>query len=198
MPEREQIAARIQRLRRRRRGQLVLEGAVRGLFFGACAAALLLLLSKLWILPIGGFGMGPLPGELVMAISFVLAGAMAGAVLGWLRKLSLLAVANDVDLRLGLRERISSALAMDAPTPASRPFVDALVKDAAEAVRDVPARSVYPWGLPRLWQRAAVSSTGSPIVRNELRPSWCRRAAKPYWSWQSGWSSRRKSKKTPN
>jgi hypothetical protein len=69
-------------------------------------------------------------------------------------KLSALSVANDIDVSLGLRERVSSALSLGAGAKQKDPFVTTLVKDAARTVENLPLRKVYPWRIPRAWRLA--------------------------------------------
>jgi hypothetical protein len=168
MGEQEKIRSKVARLRGRRRGQIVLDHSVRGLFWGAIPAALALFACKLWIIPLNEF---ILAGALLAAVTIVF------TIRGLLLRLTPLAVANDIDLRLGLRERISSALALGsapsvvssqpqrgkpAPVPQSAlhatqpadPFVRALIVDAAQRVDKLPARRVYPWQLPGAWRLA--------------------------------------------
>src|SRR5438552_1090969 len=123
MSEKQQIEYKVWRLRRVRRWQLVLDYAVRGLFWGACTAALLLLATKLWIMPVSMFALGRLPGEFTLGLALLLLATTGFAISACFRKLSPLSVANDIDVRLGLRERVSSALALDPANEQTRPFV---------------------------------------------------------------------------
>ena len=122
MSERERIVTGVARLRRRRRFQLAFEWGFRGLLYGTLAAALLILVSKLWLLPV----------DPLWATGGIVIAAIAGfAVLAYLRPPSSLNIANEIDKRLGLRERVSSAMALGIAdqAPAKRdPFVKALMK----------------------------------------------------------------------
>jgi len=181
MSEQEKIRHRVNGLRRRRRAQLTLDYFVRGLFWGAIPAALIIFASRLWILPLSEYW---LAGGVLAAI------ALAFVVRSAFVRVTPLAVANDIDISLGLRERVSSALALGAPaddaagrkvakgslpvaarlkrarakaapvtaaisaTDANDPFVRALVQDAAKVIDKLPLRKVYPWRLPRAWRLA--------------------------------------------
>ncbi|MCC7479878.1 hypothetical protein IT575_15670 [bacterium] len=142
MSDREKIELGVKRLRSTKRGQVVLDHFVRGLFWGAIPAALCILLSRLFILPISEYLLG---GILLGAV------AIGFTVRGALLKITPLAVANDIDVSLGLRERVSSAIALGEGVPAKDPFVKALLKDAAKTVEKAQLRRVYPWRMPRAW-----------------------------------------------
>ncbi|HES58616.1 MAG TPA: hypothetical protein ENO21_04210, partial [Firmicutes bacterium] len=125
--------------------QLIADYAVRGLFWGALAAALLLFAARLWVLPFN---------------EYVVGGALAGAILlghvvaALLVRLTPLRVANDIDVALGLRERVSSALSFTASGTAKNPFEKTVVKDAARTVDKLPMKKVYPWRVPPAWKLA--------------------------------------------
>jgi hypothetical protein len=154
MSDQERIVTGVRKLRRVRRAQLILDYLVRGLFWGSVLGALAIFATKLWMVPIS---------------PYVLAGTLLGATtLGFVlravfMRVSMLAVAGEIDARLGLRERVSSALALagDAPEGLKAkprdPFVRTLIRDAAKSVERAQLRRVYPWRLPRAWLRAAIA-----------------------------------------
>lgn len=160
MSDQEKIQVSVAKLRRRRRAQLLLDYFVRGLFWGAIPAALAIFSTKLWLIPVSPYLLGlTLLG--LITLGFIVRGATM--------RLSLLAVAGEIDHSLGLRERISSALAFTF-TPAARkgrvaavsgkpldPFIRTLVHDAAKTVEKLPAKRVYPWRAPRAWVQAAIA-----------------------------------------
>ncbi len=145
MSEREIINSKVEGLRSRRRIQVVLEYLVRGLFWGAIPAALTVFAGKLWILPFNSLLIG---GALLAAtaLGFVIAGAVL--------RITPLSVANDIDVSLGLRERVSSAMALSDTKQGKTPFIKTLVKDAANTVKDLKVQRVYPWQLPPAWKLA--------------------------------------------
>ena len=104
MSDKEKIRYVVGRLRRTRRWQVVLDYFVVGLFWGAIPAALTILASRIWIFPVSEYYVA---GALLAAtaLGFLIASALV--------RLTPLAVANDIDVSLGLRERVSSALALD-------------------------------------------------------------------------------------
>ena len=126
MSDREKIQRRVVHLRRLKRWQVVLDYFVRGLFWGAIPAALAILASKIWLLPLES-----------LQVYFLAGGLLAATTLGFLvasffKRITPLAVANDIDVTLGLRERVSSALALSEGKARKDPFVKTLVKDAAK------------------------------------------------------------------
>ena len=145
MSDREIIASKVGRLRRTRRFQLILEYFCVGLFWGAIPAALAILVSRAVYLPVSEY---LLAGALLAAVTLFF------TVRGALVKLTELSVANDIDVTLGLRERISSAMALSDSTKKKDAFVTTLVSDAASSVKDLPLKKVYPWQLPRAWRMA--------------------------------------------
>lgn len=145
MSDREKINITVNRLRRTRRWQVVLDYLIVGLFWGAIPAALAILASRIWMLPVNEY---MLAGGLLAAVAI-------GFVIGsFFVRLTPLEVANDIDVTLGLRERISSALALGEGKTAKDPFVKTLVHDAAQQVEGLPLKKVYPWMLPPAWKLA--------------------------------------------
>jgi len=145
MSDRELIKHKVRKLRIKRRWQVIFDYFLRGLIWGAVPAALIVFAAKLWIIPIN---------------TYLLAGGAFGVViLGFLVasifvRITPLTVANEIDVALGLRERVSSALALSGQQRKRDPFIRAVVKDAARAIKKLPLRRVYPWSLPRSWQLA--------------------------------------------
>ena len=89
MSDKEKIQAKVVTLRRTRRWQVVLDYFVRGLFWGAIPAGLLILASRVWIIP---------------ANEYMVAGAILGAVtLGFL---------DDGKTRVKLFERNDKMIAL--------------------------------------------------------------------------------------
>ncbi|MCB1217254.1 hypothetical protein KDL44_07665 [bacterium] len=148
MSDREKIRSRVSSLRRVRRMQIVLEYLMVGMFWGAIPAALFILATKLFILPFGE------TTHYLIAGGLVLAGMLAFTIRGVLHRLSEISVANDIDVSLGTRERISSALALDQGKQRKDAFVKALVADAAGTVEKLEMKQVYPWRAPRAWRIA--------------------------------------------
>jgi len=145
MSDKEKISLKVHSLKRTRRAQLIADYAMRGLFWGALATALLFFAARLWVLPFN---------------EYVIGGALAGAILlgfiaaSLLVRLTPLRVANDIDVALGLRERVSSAVAFAAAGKADHPFERTVVKDAARTVHKLPLKRVYPWRVPPAWKLA--------------------------------------------
>ncbi len=152
MSDRELIARRVGKLRQVRRGQVVLDYIVRAVFWGAAAGGLVILASCLFIIP------WPALMEYYAAAA-MLAGCIIGfAVASFFVRITPLRVANDIDVTLGLKERVSSALVLSKPEEGlmekSDPFVRNLVSDAARTVEQLPLKRVYPWRIPRAWRLA--------------------------------------------
>ena len=143
MSDREKIQLTVNRLRTTRRWQVVLDYFVRGLFWGAIPAAVIILASRIWVLPF------PENYEYYAAGSSLVLVVLACCVVAGFVKLTPLGVANDIDVTLGLRERVSSALSLgEGGKTAKDPFVKTLVKDAARTVEGLPLKRVYPWQIP--------------------------------------------------
>jgi len=143
MSDRERIQHTVDRLRLTRRAQVVLDYFVRGLFWGAIPAALMILASRIWIIPI------PNSYEYYIAAGLLALTVVCCTLVAFFVKLTPLEVANDIDVTLGLRERVSSALALgEDKKTAKDPFVKTLVKDAAKSVDGLPLKRVYPWRIP--------------------------------------------------
>jgi hypothetical protein len=110
---------------------------LRGLFWGAVAAVVPLLLKE----TLG-------PWSYALAGLLLLAGAAAGAAWGLLLSLPPAEAARLADRGYGLQERISTALEW-ADRRDRTPIVDALVTDAAARAGQVGVRRIIPRRLPR-------------------------------------------------
>jgi hypothetical protein len=104
--------------------------ALRGAFYGALAAVVVLLLRR---------GLGD--WALLAAGAAFVVGALAGGLLGYARRVPAADAARLADREFGLHDRIATAIEC-----ASRPdhggLVDALVADARERVQTLPARQI--------------------------------------------------------
>ena len=117
---------------------------LRGLFWGAVAAVVPLLLKE----TLG-------PWSYALAGLLLLAGAAAGAAWGLLLSLPPAEAARLADRGYGLQERISTALEW-ADRRDRTPIVDALVTDAAARAGQVGVRRIIPRRLPREAKRVPV------------------------------------------
>jgi len=80
---------------------------------------------------------------------------LAGLILGGWRKPSLTDVARWIDNRQRLKERLSTALEVSAE-PEAGPWCELIVTDAAEHARQIDARQLVPFTLPKKIVRWAV------------------------------------------
>jgi hypothetical protein len=110
---------------------------LRGLFFGALAAAVPLVLRE----RLGVVG-------LVAAGALLLIGAVAGALVGYLRRIGPGEAAQLADRGFGLQDRVSTALEW-ADRPDRPPLVEALVADAVARASAVPGTRIIPRVFPR-------------------------------------------------
>jgi len=78
--------------------------------------------------------------------AWLLGAASVGALAGWVAPLRLSVAARLLDQRLGLKDRISSALEVTGSK--RRPMADALLCDAAQAAEGVSVASAFPLSLP--------------------------------------------------
>lgn len=103
---------------------------------------------------------------------WIFAGAGAGVVAGsilWatLIRRRALAVARVVDERAGLRESLSTALAVSA---SDDPWARAVVESATERARRVDVRSAIPYRAPRLWPAPLAAGVALMIVWMTVQP----------------------------
>jgi len=81
---------------------------------------------------------------------------VAGALWGAFRPISLRQAAAVADTRLGLKERLSSAVAF-AHAGSASPLVPALIEDAADRAAGITPRDVAPHALPRRSRHLAIA-----------------------------------------
>ena len=112
---------------------------LRGLFIGAVAAAIPLLVRE-------RFG----TGAVVAAGGLLIAGALIGALVGYLRRVSPAEAARLADRGFGLQDRVATVLEW-ADHPERTPLVDALVADTVARVSTRPERRI----IARHWPREA-------------------------------------------
>jgi len=149
MSELQVIESALQRAARRQRWGRALRGLWHGCLVGAILS--LLLLSALHF-P-GVFPHSPWAPILaaLLPLPFMLAGLLIG---GW-RKPALNQVARWVDGKQHLQERLSTALEV-ASAPEAGKWRDLLVTDAAGHARDLDARRLMPFSLPKASTRWAL------------------------------------------
>lgn len=119
---------------RRRRAE---HHALRGAFWASLPAVVVIALKG----PIG-------PSAVTIAIALVVAGALAGAVWGLLKRTSPGDAARLADRAFGLEDRVATALEW-AQRPDRTPLVDALVSDATERVSALTPRTIVRRIVPR-------------------------------------------------
>ncbi len=119
--------------------------ALRGLWYGLLAGALLSLLA------LGAYHLFPLPLWNVIAAALVPFPCMLlGLLIGGLRKPKLQQVARWLDGRQRLQERLSTALEVSSqPDNNSNTWRDLVLADAAQHVRGINPRQLLPFGLPK-------------------------------------------------
>jgi hypothetical protein len=103
---------------------------LRGAFYGALAAAGVLVFKQ-------SLGAYAVPA----ALALLIAGALAGAVVGLLKKIPVLDAARLADRAFGLDDRVATALEW-AGRPDRTPLVDALVVDATERIASLTVRQI--------------------------------------------------------
>jgi len=137
------LESQIKRLRRRVRLLLAERYALFGAAGGALVAAALVGLSYRYDALV----------SYPLWAAVVVVGALAGVAYGLLRRLDDLAVAAAADKRTGLKERLSSAIAVE-----DGPMADALVSDANSRFAGLRSREVFRhrFGLPHIVCGAAV------------------------------------------
>lgn len=131
------LQALVERVAREVRWRRAEHGMLRGAFWGAVAAAVVLALKTL---------LGP--WALAAAAALVGGGALAGAVAGFVRRVPAADAARLADRAWGLRDRVATALEWGA-RPERPPLVEALLADAAARVAALDRRRVVRRLLPR-------------------------------------------------
>jgi hypothetical protein len=124
-------------LRRRLWAQLWVHWLVTGLFAGLTAACVWLVATRL--VPVLG---DPLP----VAAGLLVLGLVGGTIQALRRRPDLMATALAADRRLGLRERLSSSLAL---ADADGPMIAALHRDARRHVEGLKVAEHFPWQITR-------------------------------------------------
>lgn len=147
MSELQTIESALQTAAARRRVDRVLRGAWKGLFCASLLWLVTLILYKLVPVPIVVLAMAGLAG-----FGAVLTGAIVG---GW-RKPRLDEVARWVDVKENLKERLSTALEVSRQSPAAE-WNALVVTDAARHARDLDARRLLPFHLPRAARGAFIA-----------------------------------------
>src|SRR5687767_11863643 len=111
--------------------------ALRGLFYGAVAAALILVFKTplgFWAFPVAG--------------GLVLLGLLGGAVWGFCQRVPAHDAARLADSAFGLKDRVATALEW-AARPDRTPLVDALIADAIAHVDALAPRQIVRRRVPR-------------------------------------------------
>src|SRR5438552_12526983 len=152
MSELQIIQSALQGAARRRRWAQALRGLWLGLLVGAVLC--LLLLGAYRLFPLFNRQLPPwvpLAAPAVM-IPFLLAGFIIG---GW-RKAALPQIARWIDGRQGLKERLSTALEV-ASDPTANSWGQLVVADAAQHVKEIDARKLVQFRLPKTTRWALVA-----------------------------------------
>ena len=146
MVEAEALGRIVQRVARQVRWRRTEYHALRGLFYGAVAAALVLVLKT----PLG-FRALPLAGGLAVL------GLLAGALWGFCQRVPEKDAARLADGAFELKDRVATALEW-AARPDRTPLVDALIADAIAHVEALAPRQIVRRLIPRegLWLPAPV------------------------------------------
>ena len=139
MSELQIIETTLKRAAQRQRWQRAIRGLWRGLLAG----------GLVWLLALALFKVFPLP-VVILPAAAVVAGALmlAGCVIGWWRRPSLIETARFVDGRQQLQERLSTAWELTT-RPAPGEWRELLVADAARLVSKLDPRQFLPFHLPR-------------------------------------------------
>src|SRR6266567_8434683 len=146
MSELQVIESALERAARRRRS----ERALRGLWIG------LLIGTVISLLMAGAYHLLPLPLWLPIAAALVPFPCLAaGLIIGGWHKPALAQVARWVDGKQHLQERLSTALEVASAPEAGR-WRDLLVTDAAGHAKELDARRLMPFSLPKASTRWAL------------------------------------------
>lgn len=86
-----------------------------------------------------------------------LLGAVAGALYGWTRPIEPLVAAQIVDERAGLKERLSTAVALSR-LPERSEVAEVQIADAARHAQSLRAAEVLPWKIPPQWRFLAAAA----------------------------------------
>jgi len=133
-----EIRTQIRRARRRLWGNLIIQSVTWCTFAALLVALGAITIPKLWHIHVAAspYWAGAwLVGALVV-------GLLAGTVWAWLRQQDELSAAIEIDLRYGLKERVSSAVALQA-TERDTPAGQALLEDAARRVARIDVREHF-------------------------------------------------------
>jgi len=140
MSELQIIQTTLERTARRRRLQRAWRGFWHGLFAGAA----------LWLTVLGFYNIAPLPAQSLEITALIAAACMlAGFVVGWWRKPTLVETARWVDQKKHFQERLSTALEVANQEKAGR-WRELLLSDAAGHARDFDFRKSLPFHLPMI------------------------------------------------
>lgn len=140
MDEVDQIQAALRRVARRQRRA----GAWRGFWRGLCAGALIGLLA------LGAYKLLPVSAvTLWWAGGLGIACAGIGAIVGGWPRANLMETARWVDLQLGLRERLSTALEL-AARPDAGSWRDLVLQDALSQIAKIEPEKLVPWRFPKV------------------------------------------------
>ncbi len=133
------IESRLIEIRRRMHLNSFLSHLARFGFWGLLIAGILLILNRLFPLPIPVSLAAPLP----LAVGFA-----AALCLSLLRKSNLFAVARAVDTRLNLKERLSTALEAIHSAKSDDNFLRLQIKDAGDVARAIDSGASFPYTSP--------------------------------------------------
>ncbi len=138
MSELQIIEATLKRAARRQRWQRAMRGLWRGLLAG----------GLVWLLALALYKVFPLPALILPAVGAAAGGlVLAGLILGWWRKPSLMETARWVDVNQHLKERLSTAWEVSAQ-PVTGEWRELLVGDAARLAAELDPRKFLPFHLP--------------------------------------------------
>jgi hypothetical protein len=147
MSELQTIESALRKAATRRRIDRILRGAWKGLFGASLLWLVALFLYKVFPMPVAALSVAGLGG---------LAAVVLGAIIGGWRKPGLAEVARWVDVKQNLKERLSTALEVSRH-PAAAEWNALLVTDAARHARDLDARRMLPFHLPRAARGAVIA-----------------------------------------
>jgi hypothetical protein len=146
MAELELINSTLQRAARRRRFDRALRGLWRGLFIGAL----------IYLATLAAYKLAPIPGWVPSAgLAAGLTAALLGMAIGGWRGTSLNETARWVDVKQGLKERLSTALEVSTKDDSAE-WRELVMADAVQHVKEVDPRRLVPIGLTRACRWAAL------------------------------------------